>query len=163
MSLRERVGISELKLAQAPAVLVTYGLGSCLGITLYDPQLQIGGMAHTLLPVPRPGQDEPRPGKFVVNAIHSLFAQLVACGAEPGRLQAKLVGGANMFENLSAPNGEQIGERNTQVAREVLAELAIPLLAEDTGGSFGRTAVLDLATGMVQVKSVRGRVGILDI
>lgn len=163
MSLRERVGISELKLAEAPAVLVTYGLGSCLSITLYDPQVRIGGMAHTLLPAPRAEHGNLRPGKFVVTAIHALIAELIAAGARREQLQAKLVGGANMFETLFTPNGEQIGERNTQTARELLADLAVPILAEDTGGSFGRTAELHLLSGEVRVKSVRGRAGILSL
>lgn len=161
--MRERVGISELKLALAPAVLVTYGLGSCVGITLYDPLLRIGGMAHTLLPAPRPEPADLRPGKFVVTAIHALLAQLLAAGAHRERLQAKLVGGANMFENLFPPGGEQVGERNVQAARTLLAELRVPVVAEDTGGSFGRTAELHLLSGELRVRSVRGRAGILSL
>ncbi|KIH77791.1 chemotaxis protein CheD [Geoalkalibacter ferrihydriticus] len=156
MSERQRVGISEMYVARAPATLVTYGLGSCLSITLYDPLTCCGGMAHTLLPTPRPGRSETRPGKFVATAVHSLVSELLALGAGRDRLQAKLVGGANMFENLVTPGGDLIGERNAQTARALLAALGIPLVAEDVGGNFGRTAELVLATGEVRVKSVRG-------
>ncbi|MDO3378392.1 chemotaxis protein CheD [Geoalkalibacter halelectricus] len=156
MSERRRVGISELHVAHAPDTLVTYGLGSCLSITLYDPLIRCGGMAHTLLPAPRPGRGEARPGKFVATAVQGLLAELLALGARRERLQAKLVGGANMFENLLTPNGDLIGERNTETAREILGGLGIALVAEDVGGNYGRTAELVLNSGEVRVKSVRG-------
>ena len=73
MTTRERVGISEFKIAAAPASLVTYGLGSCLGITLYDPELSLGGMAHTLLPKPRAGMDTSRMTKFVDSSIRLML------------------------------------------------------------------------------------------
>lgn len=156
MSERRRVGIAEIKFGRAPEVLVTHGLGSCLSITLYDPQTRTGAMAHTLLPVPRPGQAGARPGKFVASAIAAMLAELPALGAAPERLQAKLVGGANMFESLALATGELIGERNAQAAREILAQHGVPLAAEDTGGNFGRTAELVLETGEVRVRSLRG-------
>ncbi|PLX98307.1 MAG: hypothetical protein C0623_13375 [Desulfuromonas sp.] len=155
MTGRERVGISEFRIASAPNELVTYGLGSCLGITLYDPELKIGGMAHTLLPSPRPGMDTSRMSKFVDASIGLLVDALVAEGAVVARLQAKIFGGANMFEALQAWAGESIGQRNISCARSKLAELCIPLVAEDVGGNFGRTLVFDLASGRVTVKSVR--------
>lgn len=156
MSERLRVGIAEIKFGRAPEVLVTYGLGSCLSITLYDPRTRTGAMAHTLLPTPRPGQAETRPGKFVVSAVAAMLAELPALGAAPGNLEAKLVGGANMFESLALAKGDLIGERNAQAAREILAKLGVPLAAEDTGGNFGRTAELLLETGEVRVRSLRG-------
>ena len=155
MTTRERVGISEYKVAQAPAELVTYGLGSCLGITLYDPEESIGGLAHTLLPKPKAGMDTSRMTKFVDSSIRLMVDELVAMGAVLERLEAKIFGGANMFEALQEWSGESIGQRNITSARETLEGIGIPLKAEDLGGNFGRTLVFDLESGKVTVKSVR--------
>ena len=155
MTTRERVAISEYKVAQAPAELVTYGLGSCLGITLYDPEEGIGGLAHTLLPKPKAGMDTSRMTKFVDSSIRLMVDELVAMGAVLERLEAKIFGGANMFEALQEWSGESIGQRNIASARETLEGLGIPLKAEDVGGNFGRTLVFNLESGKVTVKSVR--------
>lgn len=155
MTTRERVGISEYKTGATPGQLVTYGLGSCLGITLYDPETGIGGLAHTLLPKPKPGMDVSRMSKFVDSSIRLMADELVETGAARERLEAKIFGGANMFEALQEWSGESIGQRNIGSARETLAELGIPLVAEDVGGNFGRTLVFSLESGKVTVKSVR--------
>lgn len=154
MSPRERVGIAEVKVARAPALLVAYGLGSCLGIALYDPQLQVGGLAHTLLPAPRPRQRGAGGTKFVETAIRVMVDELLQRGACRERLAAKVVGGANMFEPLHPAVTDGIGARNAQTARETLRVLGIPLLAEDVGGNHGRTVEFVLATGEVRVRSV---------
>lgn len=155
MTQKERIGISEYKTATAPGVMVTYGLGSCLGIILYDAGLKSGGMAHTLLPQPRPGMDVERKTKFVTTAIKLMLEELITMGCLQDNLAAKLFGGANMFASLQSPDKETIGQRNIRVAKETLATLNIPLIAEDTGGSFGRTLEFDLASGQVMVRSVR--------
>lgn len=153
MNRKERVGISEFKTGRAPAVLVTYGLGSCLGIALYDPRRQLGGLAHTLLPQSRPG-DQARETKYVDSAIRLMMAELLELGAEKEFLEAKISGGANMFEPLHPSGTEGIGVRNARAAREILKILGIPLLAEDIGGNHGRTVEFDLATGEMRVRSV---------
>jgi len=150
----QRVGISEFRVAAAPAVLVTYGLGSCLGIVLDDRARALGGLAHTLLPTRRPGLGEQRLSKFVDAAIRLMLEELLALGARSESLTARIAGGANMFETLSGPVGEGIGMRNVRAARIALEALAIPLVAEDVGGSHGRTVEYDLATGRVEVRSV---------
>lgn len=157
MKMKERVGISEVRVAGSPAILVTYGLGSCLGVALFDSEKKVGGLAHTLLPAPRAGVEETRPTKFVASAIRIMVSDLRALGADPVRLRAKLVGGATMFEPLKplAPE-EMIGARNIRAARETLRELGIPVVAEDVGGNHGRTVEFDLSTGDVRVRSVRG-------
>ncbi len=156
MTQQIRVGISELRVARAPAELATFGLGSCLGIVLYDPEQRLGGLAHTLLPAPRAGREEERRSKFVNTAIGQMVEQLEELGAVRGRLWAKVVGGANMFESLNPTPDEGIGARNARSAREVLTAMGIPLLAEDVGGSHGRTVFFDLASGEVRVRTVRG-------
>ena len=155
MSTKRRIGIAELEVAAAPEVLITYGLGSCLGILLYDGSRRLGGLAHTLLPTPRPGREQERPGKFVTSAVAQMLAELLARGAEQSRLQAKIFGGATMFEGIGS-EADGVGARNVRAARETLAGLEIPLLFEDVGGRHGRTVEFDLAGGIVLVRSVRG-------
>lgn len=155
MNRKERIGISEFKTGRAPAVLVTYGLGSCLGIALYDPRKQLGGLAHTLLPQSRPrGEEKARETKYVDIAIRLMMEELIELGAEKRSLQAKICGGANMFEPLHPTTAEGIGARNAKAARETLELLGIPLLAEDVGGHHGRTVEFDLANGELRVRSI---------
>lgn len=156
-NVRERVAISEVRVAEAPAILVTYGLGSCLAVAIYEADKKMGGLAHTLLPAPRTGAEETRPTKFVTLAIRIMVADLCGRGAQIGGLCAKLVGGATMFQPLQpVASEEMIGARNIRAARETLHDLGIPLVAEDVGGNHGRTVEFDLATGEVRVRSVRG-------
>lgn len=155
MSERSRIGIAELRVARAPGILISYGLGSCLGITLYDPQLHLGGLAHTLLPAARPSLGEGKTPKFVDVAIERMLTELLHEGASRERLEAKLAGGANMFSGAGLQADGGIGQRNIQAARTVLAALGIPLVAEDVGGSCGRTIEFDLATGQLLIRSVR--------
>ncbi|AJF07722.1 chemotaxis protein CheD [Geoalkalibacter subterraneus] len=157
MNQRLRIGIAEMHCARAPGLLVTHGLGSCLGITLYDATAKIGAMAHTLLPEPRPGEEPTRPAKFVVTAVEQMLVELAGMGVVRERLVAKLVGGANMFVALQPPSRELIGERNARAARETLAALNIPLVGEDTGGEHGRSAEFDLSTGDVRIRTLRAR------
>lgn len=163
MTAKVRVGISEFRVARAPAVLVAYGLGSCLGVVLDDRQRRLGGMAHTLLPAPRPGVQELRLAKFVDAAIRLMVEELLSQGAARGSLTARLVGGANMFEPLYTPAEDGIGARNVRMARATLQALGIPLLAEDVGGSHGRTVEFDLESGRVMVRSVRSGDTIITI
>ena len=120
MTQKERIGISEYKILSAPGTLVTYGLGSCLGIIFYDAGTQLGGMAHTLLPKPRPGMESERKTKFVTTAIQLMLEDLVARGCRQENLVAKLFGGANMFASLQSADKETIGQRNIRVAKETL-------------------------------------------
>jgi len=159
MSDRLSVGIAEIRIAEPPIRLVTYGLGSCVAITLFDAERRLGGLAHTLLPSAHSAGAVHRPAKFVDAAIEVMAAELVARGAARQRLAAKIFGGANMFEPLLGASDNAVGSRNIRSARETLVALAIPLLAEDVGGNFGRTVEFDLASGRVRVRAVRGREG----
>lgn len=155
MSGKSRVGISEYQVQRAPGLLVTYGLGSCLGIVLHDAGSNIGGLAHTLLPKPREGMDTSRPAKFVDAAIRLMLTDLLQLGGCKERIVAKVFGGANMFEGLQQSGKEGIGQRNVRSAHETLSQLGIPLVAEDIGGNFGRTLEFDVSTGTVLVRAVR--------
>lgn len=143
------VGIAEIAVTQTPDILRTI-LGSCVGICLYDKDRGIGGLAHVMLPTSKQGGSSPK--KYADTAIPMLADELVSLGA--GKLVAKIVGGAMMF-NLSENSlmGE-IGKNNVSKAREILEKLNISIAAEDTGGNYGRTIDFYLETGEVKVKSI---------
>jgi len=151
----ERVGIAELRLARAPTVLKAYGLGSCLAITLYDPALRLGALAHSLLPQARRGELPEPPVKYVDVAIERMIEELVGAGAEVARMQAKLAGGANMFESAYVTLIDSIGVRNVRSARQSLAARDIPLVSEDVGGNHGRSVEFHLASGQLLVYCAR--------
>ncbi len=160
-----RVGIADLQIASAPAVLVSYGLGSCVGVALYDPYRKIGGLAHVMLPSVTTGSRGGDPLKFADTAVEVIVARLIEAGCAKGALLAKMAGGADMFAipdprmqggpDPRADARPRIGERNTQAVRAKLEEMGIPLVAEDVGGCHGRTVELVPATGDLVVRSVR--------
>ncbi len=149
--MRRRVGIAEYLVARSPVILKAAGLGSCLAVSLYDAELGLGGLAHTLLPGRCEGGDQPGAAKYVDGAIRRMVADLIGLGADRERLVAKLAGGANMFETHALSLLDGIGVRSAYSAREILAELGIPLIGEDVGGNRGRTVEFDLASGRVTV------------
>ena len=149
------VRVAELRAAGADAVLVTVGLGSCVAIALYDAEARVGGLAHVLLPSPLLSRTQDTPGKFPQTAVPRLLEDMVALGAARRRITARLAGGASMFGNISPAGTVQMGERNVVACRQVLQELGIPLAGEAVGGDYGRTVRLDVATGRVDVSSIR--------
>ncbi|WP_192868180.1 chemotaxis protein CheD [Calderihabitans maritimus] len=154
-NLELKVGIAELKVARSPTLLVTIGLGSCIGVALWDRLAKVGGLAHIMLPDSKQFSQVVNKAKFADLAIPLLVKKLEDLGASKHRLEAKLAGGAQMFSfkdrRISVFN---IGERNIQVARKVLQELGIKLVAEDVGGNYGRTMILNTANGEVYIRIV---------
>jgi len=149
-----KVGMADLKIAKAPDSLTTLGLGSCIGLTLYDPASKIGGMIHYMLPDSTKLKNNTNIAKFGDTGIKELYNQIVAAGANPRRLVAKIAGGAKMFEVSGLSSVGNVGERNAEQAVEVLKELKVPLVARDTGLNYGRTVVLNCENGDYLIKSV---------
>ncbi|HVM32145.1 MAG TPA: chemotaxis protein CheD [bacterium] len=147
------VGIAELKVARFPDSLSAIGLGSCVGVTLYDPAAKNGGLAHIMLPSSALSTRGFIPGKFADTAIEALVGELRLLGSPPEALQAKLVGGANMFKALVS-HSVPIGLRNATAAREKLKALSIPLVGEDLGGESGRTIQFSLGDGRIKIKQL---------
>ncbi|MDD2189631.1 MAG: chemotaxis protein CheD [Eubacteriales bacterium] len=150
------VGISDYKLARHPKVIVTYALGSCVGVCLYDNQTKIGGLSHIMLPDSNmfPKNEHTNRMKFADTAIQDLVRDLVKMGANRFRLVAKIAGGAQMFRTQPGSPIGSIGDRNVFSARKTLSALNIPIIAEDTGSNFGRTVYLNLETGTMRVQSL---------
>ena len=141
------VGMAEMKIASPPHVLVTRGLGSCVGIVLYDPIKKIGALAHPMLP-DRARGDRPRHTKYVETAIHKLLQTMAAHGSPAQDLEAKLIGGANLFSAFTS----DLGQQNISTARRELERKGIKIVGESVGGSQGRSVDFALATGMVTVR-----------
>jgi chemotaxis protein CheD len=147
------VGMADLKVARHPDVLTTLGLGSCVGITLFDKAKKIGGLAHVMLPSYK-GYEGQNIAKFADSAIIELVNQLAHIGAPRNGLIAKIAGGAHMFGKTQNNDMLKIGERNAAASLAILRQLGIPVQANDTGGSHGRTIELYIDTGALKIKSV---------
>ena len=149
---RIRVRIAEFKVAKGDAVLIAIGLGSCVGVAIYDPEHEVGGMAHILLP--GMGGKDDNPYKFSGSSIEAMVEQISSMGGSPKLFKAKIVGGANMF-TLLGDTRRSIGERNVQAAREKLKQLGIPIEAEEVGGNEGRTIEFHAGSGRLVVRNAR--------
>lgn len=150
------VAIGEMRVSTgAGERLMTYGLGSCVVVTLYDPVARVGGMLHALLPAPlyAPKAEE-SPTRFVDPGLTHLLAAVEEWGAVRRRLVACLCGGAQMFAVPGRSDSLAIGPRNVKQAEELLQTLRLPLVGRATGGQVGRTVRLYLATGCVTVRTL---------
>jgi chemotaxis protein CheD len=155
MSSRElMVRVADLGVGEAGDTLVTVGLGSCVAIVLHDAEARVGGLAHVLLPSPALARDDGKPARFPQSAVPHLLQLMAAKGAKPGRITARLAGGASMFASLAPPGTIQMGERNLVASRQALESHKVPLVAEAVGGDFGRTVRLRVADGRVEVSTV---------
>lgn len=150
-----RVKMADLNLANSPEVLITSGLGSCVGVVLYDEQKHIGGMAHVMLPDSSAMKNQTNPAKYADTAMNLLLEELLKRGVNQKRLWAKLAGGAQMFSFDSENDLMRIGARNTEAVKKKLKEFGIPIIGEDTGGSHGRTMEFYTETGIVLIRSVK--------
>lgn len=142
-----KVGMADLNTCVSPDGITTLGLGSCVGIAIRDPLTKIGGLAHVMLPDSTEIKNNLNIYKFADTGIEELVRLLVEKGASRARLVAKIAGGAQMFAFQNKSDLVRVGERNVQASKKKLAELKIPILAEDTGANFGRTVIFYPETG----------------
>lgn len=149
-----RVGMADLNVCKCPGGLTTLGLGSCVGITLYDPQTKVGGMVHVMLPDSTRFRQTENPAKYADTGIALLIAKMIELGADKKRMTAKIAGGAQMFAFRSDNEMLRIGERNVEATKQVLKEHKINIIAEDTGLNYGRTIEFYTQTGDLVIKSV---------
>lgn len=146
-----QVGVGELAVSNDPnVVLATWSLGSCLGITMYDPVARAGGLLRALLPeaAAHPARAAERPALFVDSGLAALLRALAPYGVEPPRLQVCLAGAAQC---LGASVPFDLGERNLRVARRLLGQYQLRVRATAVGGVSSRSLFLDLGTGTVRV------------
>ena len=149
-----KVGMADLQCSQHPSILTTLGLGSCVGIALFDPKTKIIGLAHIMLPSSLQARNNLNVAKFADTGIVTLIENMVKMGAIRNNLVAKIAGGSQMFAFSEASDMMRIGTRNVISTKEKLEELKIPILSEDTGGSYGRTIELNSNDGKLLIKTI---------
>lgn len=151
------VGIADLKVGKSDDVLVTYALGSCVGICLYDPEKKIAGLAHIMLPLSTEAGGDSRDSvarnarRYADTGITELVQEMTMKGASRTKLVAKIAGGARMFATQSAVFN--IGERNVAAVKKMLSAYRIRIIAEETGLDFGRTVFFHGDTGIMEVRA----------
>lgn len=148
------VGIGEYRAARPPYRIMTIGLGSCVGIALYDRVNKIGGLAHIMLPSITAFRDAQNLGKFADTAIPLLIKSMVSIGADRRYITAKLGGGANMFRFSGCSPAMNIGSRNVEEVRSILAKSCISVTGEDVGGNAGRTMIIEIDSGKTYIRTV---------
>ena len=148
-------GLGELCVARAEGLIEVHGLGSCVAVCITDVEAAVAGVAHTVLPSRTSSTSKAGSGRFVDEAVPLLLRRVERLGADPGRLVARLVGGADIL-TLNGAGAASIGERNIEAARAALEERGVPIAAEDVGGTRGRRLTLDVATGLVTVRMAGG-------
>lgn len=149
------VGIADLEVGTGDTTLVTTGIGSCVAIALHDAESCVGGLAHVLLPHAALSSRPSRPGKFPATAVPATLARMRDMGAR-GEIRARLIGGASMFGQLLPSGAVGLGVRNVKAARQACAEHAVPVVAEAIGGTMGRSVFFHVASGRLDVRTVRG-------
>ena len=145
------VGIAAAGIAQSMDVLVSYALGSCVGVCLYEQQHHIGGMVHILLPYKAAFPENGNVYKFADSGITALLNGMLCKGADRRYITAKIAGGAEMFQDILSTS---IGKHNVAAVKETLYKLHIPIAAEHTGSNYGRTIWLHCNDGSLKIKTV---------
>lgn len=146
---RKKVGIAEYGVTTGEAVLTTSGLGSCIGVALYDRESGISGLVHVMLP--RYDEGDGSRAKFADTGVEVLLEEMEQLGASRDSIEAKIAGGSDMLD--FSENGSSIGSRNADSVRETLSKCDIPIIGEDLGGDHGRSLRLESASGDLIVKS----------
>lgn len=148
-----KVGIAQMDVAREPLTIRTSGLGSCVGVVLYDESKKIAGLVHVMLPDSALNRTtQINEAKFADTGIVAMADMLKRQGAL--RLKAKIAGGAQMFQFSSDKDSMRIGPRNVEAVKAQLRKLTIQLVAEDTGGNSGRTIEFDPATSILHIRTV---------
>lgn len=147
-----KVGIGDMKISRGAGRIITYALGSCIGISFYDPMTHLGALLHIMLPA-RFNASDPNIFKYADSGIQETIRKLSAFGMVKSRMIVKIAGGAKMFELGGDSNFGNIGERNAVSVKKELLQAGLRIAAEDTGGTYARTMWIDLNNGDVTIKT----------
>jgi len=145
--IEKKVGIGEVRVDHGDVMLAAYGIGSCVVIVLYDPEVKIGGLAHVMLP--SGNNESPR---YPKGALSKMLKEMSELGVRHDKIAAKIVGGASIFEVFKR---HKIGRQNVLRTKEELDKLGIPIIAEDVFGNWGRSVFFNLTNGEVLVRSFK--------
>ena len=160
MNNRLVVGIADMKMRQYEGELITYALGSCIGLCFYDPMIKLAALLHVMLPL-NMETGRKNPLKYADTGIRETLRQMEGKGARRGRIVVKIAGGAKMFDVPGGGSLGNIGQRNIESVHLNLKKEGIRLLKEDVGGSAARTLWFDAATGIGYIRSYGKPEGIL--
>jgi len=151
-----KVGIADMNVAQPPHLIRTSGLGSCVGVVIFDQMKEVAGLAHVMLPDSSLARSETiNIAKYADTAVEALVELIIKAGGRKNWLKAKLAGGAQMFSFQSANTDMmRIGPRNVEAVKRELERLRIPVVAEDVGGSSGRTIEFNPKTCILSIRTV---------
>lgn len=149
-----KVRMADYAICSEPQKITTIGLGSCVGIVVYDTNSKTCGMLHAMLPDSTKIRNNSNRSKFVDTGMEDMLKKLEQAGVNRKRLMAKIAGGAKMFDFIDDNENTSVGYQNVQAAKQVLKQLGIPLIAEDTGKNYGRTIVFDPASNELQIKAI---------
>lgn len=150
-----KVGIAEMDIVKSPNTIRTSGLGSCVGVVLYDELKKIAGLVHIMLPDSSINRTATlNVAKFANTGIEALIRLLEQNGAQKSRLKAKIAGGAQMFSLTTKRDTMRIGPRNVEAVKQCLKKEGIPLISEDVGGNNGRTIEFNPDTKMLSIRTV---------
>jgi chemotaxis protein CheD len=150
-----KVGIADMNVVKAPNLIRTSGLGSCVGVVIYDQQKEVAGLAHVMLPDSTLAKSEQlNIAKYADTAVEELIDRVIKVGGRKSALKAKLAGGAQMFQFSSAHSDiMRIGPRNVEAVKQQLRRFHIPIVSEDVGGSSGRTIEFNPKTGLLSIRT----------
>ena len=149
MGQKIKVGMADFNVCKAPDTILTLGLGSCVGIVLYDKTTKVAGMLHAMLPDSTKIKDNSNRSKFVDTGLEDMISILEKAGVRRKNLVSK-----QMFKFSSDSDISGIGDRNVEAAKAKLKEYGIPIIAEDTRLNYGRTIEFSPETGMLEIRAV---------
>ena len=147
-----KVGIGDMKFTRDEGRIITYALRSCIGISFYDPFLRLGALLHIMLPAHN-GVSDPNIYKYADSGIRETIRKLMAFGMVKARTTVKIAGGAKMFEISGNADFGNIGQRNAAMVKKILTDENMRIVAEDTGGTYARTMLLQLESGDVIIRT----------
>jgi chemotaxis protein CheD len=157
-----KVGIADMNIVQSPSIIRTSGLGSCVGVVLFDTVHEIAGLAHVMLPDSNLAKiGSMNIAKYADTAIKALVELIVNAGGNSKLLKAKMAGGAQMFQFTSGNEMMRIGPRNVEAVREELRRLNIKIVAEDVGGNSGRTIEFNPSNRELMIRTVNQGVKVI--
>ncbi len=149
------VGMAEIRVTRDPGdVLMALGLGSCIGVCMYDVERKIAGMVHVVLPDSGAMGDAANPGKYADSGVPALIAEMRRAGANPRNMVVAIAGGAQLFSFAGSGPRLDIGSRNAEAVLAALKREGMTPVAKDVGGTCGRTVQFQATDGRINVKSI---------
>ena len=149
-----KIGIADLNVCKAPDAVTTLGLGSCVGVALYDSTTKTAGLVHVMLPDSTQIRNSSNAAKFADTGVVALVKMMEKAGVAKRNLVAKIAGGAKMFSFSDSSKVGNVGERNVEAVKAALKKEGIRLVAEDTGLDYGRTVEIYAENGNYKIKAV---------